>query len=74
MAKTRRKKPAPATAAKPATTLMDFTERGIDALRTNRPSPAQPGRSNTRDDNRRAFEDAIERLKADYAEVLRRRD
>ena len=78
MAKKRRNKPSapnrapkPAVDAPPARTLIEFTERGFDALgdRRSRVSDlaGKPDRQG------RAFAEAVKRLKADYKRVLKRR-
>ena len=55
----------------PAKTLIDFTERGFDALRDRRLSAAG-GAAARRDKKGQAFAEAVERLKADYGRVLKR--
>jgi hypothetical protein len=55
----------------PANTLIDFTERGFDALSKRRLRSAGATKA-TRDKTGEAFAEAVERLKADYRRVLKR--
>jgi len=59
----------PDAASAPAKTLMEFTERGFDALNARRQRPAAGGKP---DKKGQAFGEAVERLKADYERVLKR--
>jgi hypothetical protein len=59
----------PAAAPPPAKTLMEFTERGFDALKARRQRRAAGGKP---DKNSEAFGEAVERLKADYERLLKR--
>jgi len=75
MAKQRLKKKRPAKPAvgtsPPPRTLAEFTERGFDALGKRRSRSA--GRAGKPDKKSQAFAEAVERLKADYGRVLKRR-
>lgn len=53
----------------PARTLMEFTEGGFDAQKARRRGPAA-GRKP--DKKGQAFDEAVERLKADYERLLTR--
>ena len=55
----------------PAKTLIEFTERGFDALRDRGLGTARAGTAKG-DKRGQAFAEGIERLKADYARVLKR--
>ena len=73
MAKSRRArtKPAPAQAAPaPARTLLDFTHQGFDALLARMDASAS-GEDRDAARSRKAFGEAIERLKLDYARLLK---
>lgn len=74
MAKQRRhKRPAAGkrTIAQPAaTTLLELTRRGFDALKARRQN--QGGSSRGPSAQARAFGDAVDRLKADYERLLKR--
>ena len=74
MAKTRRAKSKPVRAKKsappPARTLLEFTHQGFDALlaRIEAGASGEDGKSA---DKRKAFAEAVERLKSEYARVLK---
>jgi hypothetical protein len=59
----------PDAAPPPAKTLMEFTERGFDALKARLQGPAAGGKP---DKKGQAFGEAVERLRADYERLLKR--
>jgi hypothetical protein len=73
MAKQRRRNPTAAgkrAAAPPApTTLLELTQHGFDALKARRQK--QDGSASRPSASARAFGEALDRLKADYARLLR---